>query len=269
MSEKDKKKIFIAFLMLAIVILLTAGATFAYFQTTTNSDPNAVNMQAAIFKLDLKDDTSLIKTKLIPSIEEYVDIASTRRDDEGNLLAPYIDESTGETIIAKTACIDDNLKEICSIYTFSITNDSEMTIPLYFTLDQGINTFENLYFKIIDDKNNVVMPATRMLDDRYEIDETTGKYKKDEDGKLIEKANFNSLKPSPIVLTGINKDLEGTTDKSNPSKVTYSIVMWIMETHVDQTEEDSGRIFASTLYVTTTTEGSTGITGTFSAFGRE
>ena len=45
--------------------------------------------------------------------------------------------------------------------------------------------------------------------------------------------------------------------------------MWIMETHVDQTEEDSGRIFASTLYVTTTTEGSTGITGTFSAFGRE
>lgn len=269
MSDKEKNKMFIAFLMLAVVILLTAGATFAYFQATTNSDEGAVNMQAAVLKLDLKDDTSLIKTKLIPSIEDYVDKASTRRDEKGELLKPYVDEATGETITAKTACIDDNLREICSIYTFTVTNDSEMTIPLYFTLDQGINTFENLYFKIIDDKNNIVMPATHMLDDRYEIDETTGKYKKDDDGNLIEKADFNSLKPSPIVLTGINKDLEGTTDKDNPSKVTYSIVMWIMETHVDQTKDDSGRIFASTLYVTTSAEGTTGITGTISAFGRE
>lgn len=269
MNDKEKNRVFLSITIFALVILFAAGSTFAYFQASTSSDPNAINTAAAIFKLDLEDDTPLIKTKLIPSIEEYVDIASTRRDASGNFIKPYVDESTGETITANTACIDDNLKEICSIYTFTVTNESDATIPLYFTLNQGINTFENLYFKIIDSNNNVVMPATHLLDDRYEIDTTTGKYLKDSDGNMIKKANFESLTMSPIVLTGINKDLEGTTDPKNPSKVTYSIIMWIMEIHVDQTAEDSGRLFASTLNVESTTAGNKGITGTFTAFGRE
>lgn len=269
MNNKEKNKMFIMIVVFAVIILLAVGSTFAYFQTTASSDPGAVNAKSAEFKIRLDDDITLIKGNIIPSIEEYVDKASTRRDTNGDFLKPYIDESTGETITAKTACIDDNLREICSIYTFTVINDTELDIPLYFTLEPKYNTFENIYFKIIDSNNNVVMPATHIIDDRYELDES-GNYLKDSDGKLIKKENYNELTASPIVLTGINNQiLKATTDTSNPSKMTYSIIMWIMETGTDQTEQDSGKIFASTLKVEASGGDGRGITGTISAAGRE
>ncbi len=269
MSDKEKNKMFIMIVVFAIVILLAAGSTFAYFQTTTNSDEGAITTKSAEFKMKLTDDITLIKGNIIPSIEDYVDKASTRRDEKGNFLKPYVDEATGETVTAKTACIDDNLREICSIYTFTVTNETELDIPLYFTLEPKYNTFENIYFKIIDPNNNVVMPATRIIDDRYELDES-GNYLKDEAGKLIKKPNYNELKASPIVLTGINNQtLKATTDPENPSEITYSIVMWIMETGIDQTEQDGGKIFASTLKVEASGGDGRGITGTISAAGRE
>lgn len=269
MNDKEKRKMFMAIVVLAIVILLAAGSSFAYFQASTNSSENAVNAKAAEFKISLDDDISLIKAQIIPSIEEYVDIASARRDASGNLLKPYEDEETGQMITEGTACIDDNLKEICSIYTFTITNDSlDTALPLYITLIPSINTFENLYFKIIDKDNNVVMNATHIVDDRYLLD-SNGNYQKDEDGNLIKKDDFDSLTPSPIVLSGINNTLPKSTDGITKSSVTYSIVMWVMEMHKDQTEEDSGKVFASTLSVKASGADGKGITGTISTAGIE
>ena len=69
-------------------------------------------------------------------------------------------------------------------------------------------------------------------------------------------------------MTGINKSLARATDENTPGEVTYHIVMWIMETHEDQTPEDSGRAFAARLTVATGPEG-TGVTAVFSSNGTE
>lgn len=267
MEERKKKTIFIAIIAIAIVILVGVGSTFAYFSTTLTAE-NAVSLKAAEFKIEFSDDTSLIKGNVIPSIEEYVDIASKRVDENGNFLKPYKNEN-GEEITAGTVCIDDNLNEICSVYTFTVTNPmTETDLPLYITLNQSANTFENLYYKVLDSDLNEVIPATRLQDNRYQTDKD-GKFLRDENGEVIKKEDFDNLELEPAILTNINKTLEKTTDEENPSSATYTIVLWIMETGEDQTSEDSGKVFAGTLYVSASGADGKGITGVFSTSGVE
>ena len=274
MDEKKKKNLFLGIIVFALCILIAAGSTFAYFQVSINSDEGDVDVSAAIYKLSLDEDNSLIKSMLIPSEERYVDIGTIqRRNPDGTFIKPYTD-GEGKKITEGTACIDDNGYEICSIYTFTIYNDMlDNSVSLYMSLIPSVNTFENLYFKVLDDKGNVVMPATHIIDDRYMVD-SEGNYLKDEEtGELIKKDpdNFDTTKMSSIPLTNLNGViLPKSSDGVTKSSLTYSIVLWIMEIHDDQTEEDSGKIFASTLQVSAG-DNVTGnkITGSFASAGVE
>jgi len=249
MHNGKNNAILITFIAIAAVILIAIGATFAFFSVSINSEENAISFSAAEFSLDFSDDTSMIKNHLIPSIEEYVDIASTRVDENGNFLHPYTDTVTGNLVTEGTACIDDNLNEICSIYTFTVINRLTYTdIPLYITLNASVNTFENLYYKVLDSELNEVIGATHIIDDR-------------------ELTSLDTI--SPYVLTGINNTLPSATDSEHPSSVTYSIVLWIMETHTNQNESDGGKMFASTLNVRASGTADNGITGVIAAAGTE
>lgn len=286
MDSKKKKTLFGIIIAIALIILIGVGSTFAYFSASITAD-NVISTTSAEFEIDLEEDVSLIKTNIIPSIEEYVDIASRRVNSDGELLKPYKEsEESDKLIIDDTVCIDDNLNEICSVYTFTVKNpNTDNDLPLYITLDPSINTFENLYYKVIEYNQetkqfNEVVSATQIIDNRYVTYEYTNpktqiksiKYRKNEEtGEWIKKANFDELTKELIVLTGegkINKTLDKAVDEETPSEVTYHIVTWIMETHEDQTHEDSGRKFAARLNVSTGPEG-TGITGVFSSAGTE
>lgn len=257
MNDKKKKIIFTLIVAIAIIILISVGSTFAYFSATISSDPDAISVTSAEFQLNLIEDSSLTKSNVIPSIEDYVDITATRVDENGKHLKPY--EENGETITDGTTCIDDNLNEICSIYTFTIQNPMTTTdLPLYITLNTGINTFENLYFKVFDENQEEVIGATHLIDDR--------EYEVDEDGNKVYAEN---AKISPVVLTNINKTLPRATDDKTPSEVTYSIVLWIMETGDVQNDEDGGKGFAGTLFVSASGPDGKGITGTLVASGVE
>lgn len=274
--SNEKKKIILSILILfSSVIIILVGSTFAYFVATVTSE-DAINLSSAEFALSLEDDSDLIKRNLIPSIEDYVDIASTRV--LGNdFFKPYEDNS-GNMIKKDTACIDDNENEICSIYTFTIISEmTKVDTPLYITLHPTTNTFENLYIKILDEnKQEVPNSKMQLIDDRYEtevIDDVIV-YRKDNDGNWIKKENFNDLTISPIVLESINNTLPKATVDENteeiiPSTVTYSIVMWIMELGREQNIEDSRKLFASTLKVSASGPEGNGITGTISALGKE
>lgn len=275
MDDKKKKTILVCLIFFAITILLIVGSTFAYFTATVSSNEGAISLGAAVFEIGLTDDTDLIKNNLIPSIEEYVDIASARTVGD-DFAKPY--EEDDKIITEGTACIDDNLNEICSIYTFTITNSmTDNDLPLYITLNPNINTFENLYMKILDSNKNVISNSkVQLIDDRYETETVDGKikYVKDTEGNRIEKDNFNELKISPIVLTSINNILpRATKDQGTgdiiPTSVTYSLVMWIMETGYKQNDEDSNKLFASTLNVNASGADGRGITGIISAAGNE
>lgn len=259
MDDRKKRGILFILVLFAGIVLIAVGATFAYFSASISSANNAVSVGAAMFTIDFDDDISLIKGNVIPSIEEYVDIASKRVDGEGNFLKPYEDAETGETVIRNTACIDDNLNEICSMYTFTISNSmTSNDLPLYITLNTSVNTFENLYFKVLDSNLNEVISATHLVDDReYTLD--------GENNKVY--ASGSTI--SPVVLTNINKTLPKAIDAEHPSSVTYTIVMWIMETNTNQNTSDGGKVFASTLHVSASGPGGTGITGVISAAGTE
>ena len=249
MSETKRSVTLIGLIVVAALILIVIGSTFAYFSISLTSDENAISLRAAEFSIELDDDTSLIKSQLIPSIEEYVDRASTRVDGSGNFLKPYEDQQTGELVKEGTTCIDDNTNEICSIYTFTIINRmTDYDLPLYITLNPSVNTFANLYFKVLDENLDEVISATHLVDDREITGEST---------------------ISPVVLTNINTTLAKATDNQTPSTVTYHIVIWIMENDENQTETDSGKLFAATLKAQASGANGRGITGVISASGTD
>jgi len=276
MDKKKKKLIFSLIVFIAIIILMIVGSTFAYFSATISSAENAVSFKAAEYKLSLVDDNSLMKSRIIPSAEKYVDMSINRLDENGNFLKPY--EKDGKMVTDETVCIDDNLNEICSLYTFTIQNPmTNMELPLYVTLIPSINTFTNLKYKVIEriysEENgyqiNEIIGATPLVDDRYEIDPDTGGYVKDNSGNKIEKPNFNTLPISPVVLEGINKTLPKAIDEKTPSEATYSIVIWVDEIKANQTMQDSGQVFAGGVVVNASGADGQGITGVFSAGGVE
>ena len=240
---------FLLFIMIANIIIISVGATFAYFGATTQSDENVVNLQAAVFELGLEEDTSLIKGHVIPSKEIYVDYGTINRVDENkNFIKPY--EKDGELITDKTACIDDNLNEICSIYTFTILNPmTEYELPVYVTIKPSINTFANLHFKVLDEDKKIVMEKTPMK----QVGQT--------DDRL------------PVALKNLKKLPRATEDPETgeviPSRATYSIVMWVDEIGKNQTDADSGKMFGATINIMSGTENGSGITGVFSVIGTE
>lgn len=257
MSESRNKKILLFIIVLfAVIILIAAGSTFAYFSSSISSEENAISMKAAEFSLDFSDDTSLIKGNVIPSEERFVDLAAKRTDANG-FIKPY--EENGNLVTANTACIDDNLNEICSIYSFTLSNNmTDTDLPLYITLDTTMNNFENLYFKVLDSSLNEVIGKTHLVDDRtYTLN-----------GNNEKVYDVNSV-ISPVVLSNINTTLSRAVDSEHPSSVTYSIVIWIDETFENQNATDSGKIFTATLNASVSGSSNGRITGIILAAGTE
>ena len=276
MDRKKKKLTFSLIVLIATTILLIIGSTFAYFSASVSSDENAVSLKAAEFAISLIDDTSLLKSQIIPSAEKYVDLAINRFDVNGNFRKPL--ENNGTKLSANTVCIDDNLNEICSVYTFTVLNSmTDLEMPLSVSIVPSVHTFTNLKFKVVEtvytEENGYqvqqLVGATPLLDDRYEIDTEKGKYVLDENGEKIEKANFASLKPSPILVPGLDKKIPRAKDAETPGEATLSIVLWVDEVKSDQTKQDSGKIFAGGIIVNTDGSNGQGITGVFSAGGIE
>ncbi len=243
-NNKRNKLLLGVLVMIALVILVLVGSTYAYFSISATSNENAVSVGAAEFKLELEEDTDLIKGNVIPSIEQYVDIASKRVDNQGNFLKPYTENNN--LVTAGTACIDDNLYAICSMYTFTVINRmTDTDIPLYITLNPSVNTFQNLYYKVLDSSLNEVISATPLVDD----------------------SATNNGVISPEVLTNINTTLTRASNSTTPSTVKYTIVLWIMENGENQNNTDGGSEFAATLNIQSSASDGTGITGKFTMSG--
>ena len=62
MRGKTKGQYFILIVYVLTIVVTIIGATFAYFTAMVSSNENAVSMIAAEYKIELEDDTSLIKT---------------------------------------------------------------------------------------------------------------------------------------------------------------------------------------------------------------
>ena len=160
MDRRKNKQLFTLIIVIATIILIAVGSTFAYFTATISSEENAVSFGAAVFTMDLEDDTSLLKTQLIPSAEKYVDASTIQRlDENGEFIKPYRENE--QFVYEETACIDDNLNEICSIYSFTVINTmTDMDLPLYITLILSLSIFTiSIKSFLVDSEMQIISSA--------------------------------------------------------------------------------------------------------------
>ena len=265
MENKKGNGIFLGVIGVATLIVAIIGATFAYFSASTNSADSAISVNSTQLSLGFSDNTTQLKTNLIPATDEIAKFGATNT----------------EHIASKGACIDDNGNEVCGVYDFFVGNPSGTTAQkIYANITVVTNTFANLYFTILDETGTAVIPATSFKFDSDDTNKTAGEtktnangtvtYTTTKDGKAVLelKALEQTLLASPTEVAADNKNdaskytlKESGTDKNFRK---YKVIIWIRESGGDQTDADAGKAFSAGINITTEGSG-TGVTGVIAA----
>ena len=269
MENRKGSGIFLGVIGVATLIVAIIGATFAFFGANAASNESAITAQGAVLKLGYTDNKDGLKYNLIPA-EDYLALFAGMNEEEW-----YGDD----VVNGGERCIDENGNEICGIYEFTVGNPS-------FTTQQGLfgnvkvavgdeaTKFTNLYFAIYDENREQVVAPTNFADADDEgiisLDELT----QDLIPSSLDKENdkFDEMDPSTytkVCTLGENYDNDG--DEGTPEVEctktnvrTYEMIVWIHETGGDQTEADSGKMFAAGINFTSAND-KTGVTGIISA----
>ena len=268
MENRKGNGIFLGVIGVATLIVAIIGATFAFFGANAFSNATAIGAKGALLKLGYTDNTTGLKYNLIPA----TDIIA--------LYSAMSEEWYGED--ASKRCKDEYGNEICGVYKFSIGNPSVTTRQnLFGSLKVSSTEFENLQFAIFDETGKEVMPATNIAEEADDqgvialtglatyllpstLDDTNG------DG-TVDTSGFDEEDPDTytrICTYGEVTDAkgEGTEDDVLCTETNirdYTLVLWIREKGVDQTEADSNKVFAAGITFTSA-QGSTGVTGVIS-----
>ena len=253
MENKKGNGIFLGVIGVATLIVAIIGATFAYFSASTNSTDNAIRVNSTQLSLGYSDDTSKLKTNLIPATDEIAKFGAT--------------DTTH--INTKGACIDDNGNEVCGVYDFFVGNPSGTTAQkIYANITVVTNTFTNLYFTILDETGTAVIPATNFKGTGQNDDRTVTYTEKEGKAVLELKALEQTLLASPSAVADGDKNdaskytlKESGTDKNFRK---YKVIIWIRESGKDQTTADAGQAFSAGINITTEGSG-TGVTGVIAA----
>ena len=141
MSDNKSRDIFYGVVAIATLIVALVGATLAYFSISANSNPGAVNAKADRVSITYEDGKQVTAQadKLIPSSFEVVQKAYA------NAKLNF----GGDIALASNICIDDNERQVCSIYRFSVSSDSVRQMTA--TLNNEFNSFvKDLSYAIYD-----------------------------------------------------------------------------------------------------------------------
>ena len=122
MEREDKKGIFFGVIGVLTLIVAIIGASFAYFSLTTESDPNAITVNAASVKIVYEDGDQIAISELIPA-SFTVAQATLSREGQDNGGTPYV------------ACKDDKGYTVCGVYDFSLTNNGESPVSFTATVE--------------------------------------------------------------------------------------------------------------------------------------
>ena len=121
--ENNGRGIFYGVIGVATLVVAIIGATFAYFSATAGSADNTIQASGATVGLTWDENDDKVLTDLIP-------IAVTYAGDEDieNQLAEFITEvKTGD-------CKDDHYN-VCSVYSFKVTNTGSVAQAVAPTLE--------------------------------------------------------------------------------------------------------------------------------------
>ena len=267
MENKKGSGIFLGVIGVATLIVAIIGATFAFFGANAMSAENAVTAGGAVLKLGYTENPDGLNYNLIPA-EDYLALFAGMNEDE------WYGEDEDKR------CIDENGNEICGIYEFTIGNPSFTTQQKLFGNVKVVTgaeetMFQNLYFSIYENGQEV-MEATPFSEINDEgIIQLTG-LANDLIPSSLDKSNDDFDEDDPSTYTKVCKTsldssevfLASEASAEKPCTIsntkTYEMILWIHETGSDQTEADSGKMFAAGINFTSA-QGDVGVTGIISA----
>ena len=286
MENRRGSGIFLGVIGVATLLVAIIGATFAYFSATARSGNEAIAVGSTKLALGYKDDTTKFKTNMIPStyaIAHHAATDATWIDTTKKVNVITGKDSEGKDIVttidAPGQCIDQNGNEICSFYEFYVGNPSKTTnMDIVGTITAVTNDFTNLKFAIYDEAGTKVvedvMPSPDAPLRLTALDQTLLAYDGVEN-RTGDVVDFSKMGPDNGVLAYNEKDPSTYQPKVDMSSSTnagkknitnvrhYTMLIWINETSGDQTEADSGKVFAAGISFTTG-GGAGGVTGVIS-----
>ena len=141
-ENSDSKKIMTLIVLIATVMVMTTGATYAYFQISAT---NATTMTGTAAVASL----SLAVTRETPD--------TTKWDGSTKVMVPQLNAALGTAMNATNKCVDGNNNVVCEVFKIVVTNNSTSGVRLrgaiYFTVTDG--TFTNLYWRQTTNANTV------------------------------------------------------------------------------------------------------------------
>lgn len=260
------RDIFYGVVAIATLIVALIGATLAYFSITASSANGVVNARAAIVSINYEDGKQVTAQadELIPATWEVV-----RSVYESKITALTEDDFDAES---ETACIDDNGRQVCSTYRFSIGIDDPLNISAYLNTENNGFVTKDLSYAVYDLVNekwidlvtsgDSTKQYVRMdyacnnpnLADEEKLDDPDGEvgaklpdcYTGTGDSKVYDK-QF-SLFGTTIA------DGKTTVNSRNDTEQSYELVLFLLEPGegnlVKNQNIDQGKSFSGTIYVT-------------------
>lgn len=259
-NENKGRDIFYGVVAIATLIVAIVGATLAYFSISVSSNEGAVNAQSAIVSISYEDGKQVTAQadELIPASYDIVQQVYEER--VKTQVVPEPEE--GEETDLKNACLDDNGKQVCSAYRFSITSETdienvvatinsemnEFTYLAYMVYDYNAGTWVSLktdenehavYYQPINKCSNAINEETGVADNPcHTISEET------------KKKEYTSVATNSIFGYTTSSTLS-TIDLTAKTAQTYDVVLFINENNTPQ-NEDQGKGFSGTINVTVT-----------------
>ena len=220
--------------MVATLIIAIVGATLAYFSYRTSSGDDAVKAHSATLNLVYKDGDQVTAQadELLPASFEVVKAIY-----ENHVLG-------GGSATQTNKCIDDNNKQVCSVYRFSVTSDYDRDIYAY--LETELNEMTYLVYSVRDVSNNTWLKLNN--NDYYiPLAKCEGNcYTMNGEEKVY------STNPKAInSIFGYNNDSSLKKQIVNSNERVFDLVVYIKENNKDQ-NVDQGKKYLGTIMVEAT-----------------
>ena len=211
-DNSDSKKIITLIVLIATVMVMTTGATYAYFQISAT---NATTMTGTAATASL----SLAVTRETPD--------TTKWDGSTKVMVPQLNAAIGTAMNGTNKCVDGNNNVVCEVFKIVVTNNSTSGVRLrgaiYFTVTDG--SFSNLYWRQTTNANtvgnNTIFKAS--IPAGTSATQITA----------AEQANSTTA-------NAVNATLVADQYLAPSGSQTYYVVVWISETGSNQNTTDTG-----------------------------
>lgn len=158
-KDNDSKKILSLIVMIAVLMVTTTGATYAYFAISASATNNITGTAAtgAIIMTNGTATTAGVPALIAPTSTTYNTLPMVPQisyTGTTNVLQKAFNGASG-----KDKCVDANGNVICRAYTFAVRNNSTSSVDVRGSITFTASTFHNLRWKLMDSATAVTVSS--------------------------------------------------------------------------------------------------------------